>query len=132
MESFDEATEKGYITLKEAAVLSNYSSDYIGQLIRSGKLEGKQVYSNIAWVTTEDALYDYMKNKGKSQSTEETKGSVDLVDVMQSPLFKQLLRVVIVFAAALLIVAFFILSVGIDRTLLSAEIEESPPGFVYE
>jgi hypothetical protein len=39
--------EKEYISLKEAADITGYSSDYIGQLIRSGKLEGKQVFQHV-------------------------------------------------------------------------------------
>lgn len=53
-----------YITLKEAAKLSGYAPDYLGQLIRKGKLAGKQVYLNVAWMTTEEAVRDYLeKNK---------------------------------------------------------------------
>jgi len=50
-----------YITLKEAAKISGYSPDYLGQLIRKGKLTGKQIYLNVAWVTTEEALDEYLK-----------------------------------------------------------------------
>ena len=53
------------ITLKEAANITGYSSDYIGQLIRAGKIPGKQVYANIQWMTTVDAIKDYRK---KSQN----------------------------------------------------------------
>lgn len=52
-----------FITLKEAAQITGYSADYIGQLIRAGKLEGKQVYSNVAWVTTREALEEYTSHK---------------------------------------------------------------------
>ncbi len=51
-----------YITLKEAAKISGYSPDYLGQLIRKGKLAGKQVYLNVAWVTTEKALRGYLED----------------------------------------------------------------------
>lgn len=54
-----------FISLKEASELSGYSSDYVGQLIREGKIPGKQVFSNVAWVTTEAAVRDYIANKGK-------------------------------------------------------------------
>lgn len=53
-------TSPKYITLKEASQISGYSPDYLGQLIRKGKLEGKQVYLNVAWMTTEDAVRDYL------------------------------------------------------------------------
>lgn len=58
---------KEYISLKEAAEITGYSADYIGQLIRSGKLEGKQVFQHVVWVTTEDALEKYLKGTRKNQ-----------------------------------------------------------------
>jgi len=54
--------DKDTITLKEASKLSGYSPDYIGQLIRQGKLPGKQVYSSVSWVTTEDAILSYIES----------------------------------------------------------------------
>lgn len=51
------------ITLKEAAQISNYAPDYIGQLIRSGKIPGKQIYTGITWMTTAEAILNYKKNK---------------------------------------------------------------------
>ena len=56
---------KQLISLKEAAKISGYSSDYVGQLIRSGKLEGKQVFSNVAWMTTEEAVQKYLRRLGE-------------------------------------------------------------------
>jgi uncharacterized membrane protein len=60
-----------YITLKEAARISGYAPDYLGQLIRKGKLAGKQIYLNVAWVTTEQALREYLESNkvvsGKSE-----------------------------------------------------------------
>jgi len=53
------------ITLKEASAISGYSADYIGQLIRAGKLEGSQVFSNVSWVTTEEAVREYMDKSRK-------------------------------------------------------------------
>lgn len=54
-----------YISLKEAAEISGYSADYVGQLIRQGKLPGKQVFSHVSWMTTEDAVRAYIEEKGK-------------------------------------------------------------------
>lgn len=59
--------EKNLISLKEAAKISGYSADYIGQLIRSGKIPGKQVYTGIAWMTTAEAVTSY-KNKENSKT----------------------------------------------------------------
>ncbi len=64
------AKEKGYITLKEAAELANYTPDYVGQLIRAGKIKGKQVYSQVAWVTTPEEIRAYVQNKNRTVSSE--------------------------------------------------------------
>ncbi len=58
--------EEKLISLKEAAAISGYSSDYIGQLIRGGKIFGKQVYYNVAWMTTKEAVMSY-KSLGESK-----------------------------------------------------------------
>ena len=69
-----EEKKAGYITLKEAGERFGYSQDYLGQLIRKGKLEGKLVYSHVAWVTTPEAVEEYLaQNKKKKQHTEEEK-----------------------------------------------------------
>lgn len=57
--------EKKYISLREAAEISGYSADYVGQLIRRGKLPGKQVFSHVAWMTTQDALEEYIRSNNK-------------------------------------------------------------------
>ena len=67
---------KEYISLKEAAKISGYSSDYIGQLIRAGKLEGKQIFSNVSWVTTEDALQTYLQKEKKGQGSPKSGSSI--------------------------------------------------------
>ncbi len=54
--------DKDTITLKEASKLTGYTPDYLGQLIRQGKLPGKQVYSSVAWVTTEEAVLSYLES----------------------------------------------------------------------
>jgi len=58
-----EVTDKDLISLKDAAKISGYSPDYIGQLIRAGKISGKQVYCNVQWMTTAEAVMEY-KTKG--------------------------------------------------------------------
>jgi hypothetical protein len=67
----EEDTQFGeYITLKEAAKISGYSADYIGQLIRKGKIRGRQVYTNIAWVTTKEDLRAYLNGERISEESE--------------------------------------------------------------
>ena len=64
--------EPEYISLKEAAQISGYTADYIGQLIRSGKLPGKQVFLNVAWMTTREALQEYANKSEKSETVSAT------------------------------------------------------------
>ena len=54
-----------YITLKEAAKISGYSSDHVGYLIREGKVAGKQIYCNVAWMTTKEEIIRYKQQKDK-------------------------------------------------------------------
>lgn len=49
------------ISLKKAAKISGYAPDYLGYLIRKGKLEGKRVGRD--WFTTEEALRAYLLTK---------------------------------------------------------------------
>ncbi len=55
-----------YISLKKAAEISNYSADYIGHLIREGKISGRPVYTNITWQTTAEEILNY-KNRGRKE-----------------------------------------------------------------
>lgn len=65
--------EKKWITLKEASKVSGYAPDYIGELIRKGKIEGKQIYFNVAWVTTEEAILEYKERQKKREEKNLTK-----------------------------------------------------------
>jgi len=56
-----------YISLKEAARISGYAPDYIGYLIRKGKIPGKPVYCNIAWMTTAEAVLSYKNGEAKKK-----------------------------------------------------------------
>ena len=49
------------ISLKEAAKLTGYAPDYIGSLIRKGRINGKKVYSGVCWMTTEKDLKEYQE-----------------------------------------------------------------------
>ena len=60
-----EEQQRGLITLKEASERFGYSPDYIGQLIRKGKIPGKQVYAAVAWMITPEALKAYLETDGR-------------------------------------------------------------------
>lgn len=127
------AQQKGYITLKEAAEISNYSPDYVGQLIRAGKIKGEQVYSNVAWVTTADEIEAYLQNKNRSVQTTAS-------DVTSSqPYFLYGLYGVIGVLAVVLLFLQYILYISFDRKVSSDMLERSAeveivanPALVYE
>lgn len=110
------AKEK-YISLKEAASLSGYTPDYVGQLIRRGKLPGKQVFSHVAWMTTEEALQAYIE-KNKKGSTYKTPArwrdhaaSITTFSTVSKLVVGATLTFVVVFILFLIYVS----SVSIDR-----------------
>lgn len=105
------AQEQGYITLKEAAELANYTPDYVGQLIRVGKIRGEQVYCNLAWVTTEDEVRSYLQDKGRIATQSETS------DIFAHSFFKFLLYSIITVIAAVLLFLQYVLYVSIDTKL---------------
>jgi len=113
-------TKDKFISLKEAAELSGYSSDYIGQLIRQGKLPGKQVFLNVAWMTTKEAVEEYMR-KGSKNADAPTKFSDLREMIMSSRMFAAAFRVVVWFAigvfALFILLLFYVLSVTIDHKI---------------
>ena len=122
------SNEKEFISLKEAAEMSGYSPDYIGQLIRSGKLPGKQVFLNVAWVTTKEAIDVYMSKdkKGKGKILD-AKGNV--FTKLASPAgLSKLFNVVGGFFVAMLflvlIVFSYVLAVSIDHRINSSYLEK--------
>lgn len=80
-----------YISLKEAAKISGYSPDYIGQLIREGKIWGKPVYTNIAWRTTAEEVLKY-KNKKKNRGEKNKVGLEEKIRLKKAKFFHYLSR----------------------------------------
>ncbi|MBZ9571915.1 hypothetical protein KJA15_01075, partial [Patescibacteria group bacterium] len=69
-----------YISLKEAAKISGYAPDYIGYLIRKGKIPGKRVYSGVACLTTEEAIKEYQeKIKNQKSKIKNRERSIKLI-----------------------------------------------------
>jgi hypothetical protein len=64
--------KKKSLSLKEAAVISGYTPDYIGSLIRKGKLTGKKVYSGVSWMVNEKDIKKYQE-KIEAQKLKSTK-----------------------------------------------------------
>ncbi|MEK7608583.1 MAG: hypothetical protein AAB495_03310 [Patescibacteria group bacterium] len=128
-------TESGekYISLKEAARLSGYSPDYVGQLIRKGKLPGKQIYSNIAWVTTEEAIKKYMEGSLPENGGEagapwlERKAAI----LEKKKLFRRvtiLLRVILSAMIFFAIVLFYVFTASVEQRLEQRALRQAEVG----
>lgn len=113
------AQQKGYITLKEAAEISGYAPDYIGQLIRGGKIRGEQVYANVAWVTTEDEVRAYMTDKSRTVSNPQ---DYEKIAVLSTRALSYVLYTVITVLVCALLVMQYILYVSFDDRITSESV----------
>lgn len=125
-----------YISLKEASLISGYAPDYVGQLIRQGKLPGKQVYSNVAWVTTEDALREYLKKQPRAKQgtldvvdTENIGSEIhrtdELIDRTLPKFLKVILYGVVAVSLCFAVILFYIISVQIDSKVKASAVKKS-------
>ena len=57
-----------YISSKQAALLANYTSDYIGQLCRGEKIKSKRIGRD--WFVSESNLIAYQNKLGEKQTEE--------------------------------------------------------------
>ncbi len=116
-----EHDETEYLTLKQASERFGYSPDYIGQLIRKGKIEGKQIVANVAWVTTEAAMRDYISGNTPLSSAATR---VPFADRFFSPRIVILLTWFLRAATILLVLSgllvFYFLSITINDHLARA------------
>ncbi|MBU4422129.1 hypothetical protein KKB41_04240 [Patescibacteria group bacterium] len=122
-----ETNKKNYITLKEAGELSGYAPDYIGQLIRKGKLHGKQVYCNIAWMTTKEAIGRYMQENKDTKKNPPVKKTtfgkikkikhVFLEKLKVVGLFKFVMYAVIVICLVFFMLLFYIFSIRFENKM---------------
>ena len=119
--------EGGYITLKEAAKISGYAPDYVGQLIRKGKIPGKQIYSNVAWVTTEAAVREYIEKGGGSDNNKKSGALLEGLmrgEERPSRVFKAALYAVIALALVFLGMLLYALAVNFDRAIEKKSLQE--------
>jgi hypothetical protein len=101
-----------YISLKEAAEISGYAPDYVGQLIRKGKLLGKQVPCTIAWVTTEEAIRAYMTKDRRAEPRVRPVPEIQFVRF-----FRGILYLIIVSSVSFSLLLFYVFSVRLDQEL---------------
>ena len=120
--------QEKHISLKEASRISGYAPDYIGQLIRSGKLEGKQVYANVAWMTTESAIRAYVSGSHGGEVSREIPrfegGSKFVMSKKFHRLFRGLLYAVIGLSVIFMMFLFYLLSVSIDRRIQQSSLQK--------
>jgi hypothetical protein len=116
-----------YISLKEAAKISGYSADYVGQLIRGGKIEGKQVFSNVAWMTTEDAIQKYLRRQS------EPAGSKKWLQVFLDKMLKSIsitsAYTVVNWAASVLLGLFIVFLISVIAIAIDHKVER---GYVQQ
>ena len=116
-----------FISLKDAAHISGYTPDYVGQLIRKGKLPGRQVYCTVAWMTTEEAVREYLRSnqsrKGRISWRDRFGERVQavrselLLELKLARMVKSVLYLAIFFSVIFSLVLFYILSVSIEHRL---------------
>lgn len=114
--------DQKFISLKEASELSGYAPDYIGQLIRQGKIAGHQRYYNIAWVTTEKAIHDYVeeinRQKGLALSQVIAQHKNKFLNTMNPlMLLNRVMWFLVVTTSVFLIFLFYIFAANIEQKL---------------
>lgn len=118
----------GYLTLKEAGEEFGYSADYVGQLIRRGKIEGKQVYANVVWMTTREAMEDYIvgeKNTGEGTKRSFSSRKNSWLDLLasrifggqKSSLFVSFFYLLLITLSVVAVFILYILSVSVDHSI---------------
>ena len=113
------AKEKGYITLKEAAKLSNCTPSYVGELIRAGKIKGEQVYVDVTWVTTPEEVQNYLDNKNSQ--------SINISDLIikSQKYFKFSLYFVVMMLSVFIMFLQYIFYVSFDRYLSVSQLNKA-------
>jgi hypothetical protein len=119
------AKKDEYISLREAAAMSGYSSDYVGQLIRSGKIPGKQVFANVAWMTTPEAIREYMEQKGRVLGEREPSLVSGVIEreINTPRIVKNLSIALIALCVMFLLLLFYVFSSALDQTLNQRALE---------
>jgi len=56
------------LTLKQASRISGYSPDYIGQLLRTEKLKGKRIKTQVSWLVEKQNIENYRDGREERQS----------------------------------------------------------------
>jgi len=119
-----------YISLKEAAKISGYAPDYIGYLIRTGKIPGKIIYTGVSWQTTAKAVLDYKNRQQKKKVKENFKDKIfeKIENLKRKIIFEFSILKMFFKEFKILLIAFFLLIFlisGILAWLFSSKIEKN-------
>jgi len=126
------AKGKRYISLQEATNFCNYSQDYLSLRARQGKLEARKIGRN--WVTTRDALKQYVRNVEKYENNLHNglnqKNGLSVIP-MSSQLVRMLKPISVICASALIIIS---IGTGIvfGYPFFEKNIIEPVDNFVYD
>lgn len=74
-----------HISLKQASKISGYHPDYIGHLIREGKIKGIKECARKAWRVTEESILAYREKKKKNKKTFKKENGKDLLYDINPP-----------------------------------------------
>ncbi len=126
--TIEEQKVEGYITLKEAGELFGYAPDYVGQLIRKGKISGKQVYANVAWMTTVQAMNEYIAKEKNRTQAQVSLSPDSMLEKIGNYLFSErrtrillwTFRISVIFLVIFSLIIFYFLSISIDRSSVRA------------
>lgn len=127
--------ETKLINLKEAAEISGYAPDYIGQLIRKGKIPGQQVYCNVQWMTTREAILEYLKKDRKEQEPATIqKKAVEFARRLKIKILEKSkpdrllsfsLYFIVAFSVIFSLLLFYIFSVNIEKKIEKEALEKA-------
>ena len=111
---------KNYINLKEASHISGYSADYIGQLIRGGKIPGKQVYSNVSWMVSKEDLEEYLRKKNTGKGSKDNIRTFFLKNISGNKLssvYNGFFYAVIFILSLFIVFLFYVFAVNLDNRI---------------
>jgi len=125
------------ITLKEAAEISGYTADYLGQLIRGGRLEGKQVFSNVAWMTTKEAVQEYLEKNKKKQDAPSASAWVQWKEWLLSlegisAIYTAVAWCAVVIFGLFILFLAYVFAVSVDHRIERKHLQEWKPATQYE
>ncbi|MCZ2845889.1 MAG: hypothetical protein O2U61_05250, partial [Candidatus Bathyarchaeota archaeon] len=83
MKDIKNIRNRKYIALKEAAEITGYHPDYIGYLIRKGKIRAKKTYGSSAWLVYKGDILTYKHRKQKSEKRTKEKKSVNRLQELE-------------------------------------------------